>query len=286
MPIDLPCSGCRRRLSVRDEFANRQVRCPACGALVLAAPPPPPPGGPLLPGFAGPFFTPIEAHPAGYQAGAASYQAGAASYHAGAASPARVDSTWRSWASLLLSPTDFFARVRNGGVAHAARIGIPCLALGSVASSLQMFLILRWAEPSLVKWLQGMGLGEDLLPHAESFGSVLQGQVSLDVVSLLVFPLALHLGVILAGGKGLRQTLRIYFYSLSARTIDLLPFGFLVSWAYLLVLGYIGLRGVHSLSEWRSIGAIIVGVIGGAFAVFISFGAMMLSHGIPAIPLH
>lgn len=259
MPIDLPCSGCRRRLSVRDEFANRQVRCPACGALVTAAPPPTPPTGPLLPGFAGPFFAPPEAPPA--------------------------TAPRRSWSALLLSPTDFFAAARTGDVSHAARVGLPCLLLGSVASSVQMFLLAGWVGPSLTGWLKEVGLPQEFLPQAESFGSVLQGQLGLDFLSFLVFPLALHFGVVLAGGKGLGQTYRIYFYSLSARAIDLLPFGFVVSWVYLLVLAYIGVRRVHSLSEGRSIGAVVVGVIGGAFAVFISFGVMMLSHGLPQLPV-
>ncbi len=33
MAIECPCSGCGQRLSVADDFAGRQARCPACGQI-------------------------------------------------------------------------------------------------------------------------------------------------------------------------------------------------------------------------------------------------------------
>ncbi len=49
MAIETTCTGCGKQLSVGDEFAGRQARCPACGQIYNipsagpAFPPPPPP---------------------------------------------------------------------------------------------------------------------------------------------------------------------------------------------------------------------------------------------------
>lgn len=255
MPIDLPCTGCRRRLSVRDEFAGRQVRCPACGAMVLAAEPPPLPTGPPLPGFAGPFFAPPEV--------------------------VTDKERGRAWSALLFSPSAFFAgRGSRSTLGQAARVGLPFLLIGYVATSIQTWLLLGRLGPSIADAWRSAGLGAvpfDLMP---TLPSVLQGQLAMEAVGLVVFPLALHLGALLTGGRGFQKTCSIYFYSLTARILDVVPFGFLLSMIYVLVLNYLGMRHTHRLSEGRSLVAILLALLVGAIGMFILFSCFTLLHGI------
>ncbi|MEK7865826.1 MAG: YIP1 family protein [Planctomycetota bacterium] len=254
MPIDLPCTGCRRQLSVRDEFSGQRIRCPACGAMVLAVAPAPPPSGLPLPGFAGPFFVPPEV--------LADKDQG------------------RAWLAVLFSPSAFFAaRGLRSTVGQAARVGLPFLLIGYAASSIQTWLLLGRIGPSIADWWKSAGLGAvpfDLMP---SLPSVFRGQVLTEAVGLVVFPLALHLGVLLAGGRGVQKTCSIYFYSLTARILDVVPFGFLISMIYVLVLNYLGVRQVHRLSEGRSLIALLLALGLGVIGVFILFSCFALLQG-------
>ncbi len=259
MPIDLACTGCRRRLSVRDEFAGRQVRCPGCGAMVLAATGPAPAPGPVLPGYAGPFFAPPEAPP--------------------------PDVPGRASIAVLLSPSAFFAgQGARSTVGQAARVGLPFLLLGAFATAVQLHLVSRWLGPSARQTLRDAGLGEELqealLGRASSFRMVLENQLLFDALGLLLFPLFLHLGAMIVGATGFRRTCSIYYYSLCARLLDLLPGGPVVSMIYVLILNYFGMRNVHRLSEGRSLLAVLVALLSSAMAMLILFGCFALLHGI------
>lgn len=254
MPIDLPCTGCRRRLSVRDEFAGRQVRCPGCGAMVYAVPPAPPSTGSLLPGYQGPFFGPPPVEP-----------------QADPPAPGRARS------ALLLSPSAFFARhAARSTPARAAGVGLPFLLLGVVATTIQSWLILRRIGPWVAESWTSAGLGKPPFDASPSFGSIVQGQLALEAMGLLLFPLALHLGFMTVGARGLSKTLSIYFYSLCGRILDLLPFGFLFSMIYVLVLNYLGARHAHGLSEGKALGAILLAVGVGLIALLILLSAIAL----------
>ncbi|GEM_PF-7091382 len=255
MPIDLPCTGCRRRLSVRDEFAGRQVRCPACGAMVLAAPPAPPPSGPPLPGYAGPFFAPPDA--------------------------AADKDERRAWSAVLLSPTRFFSgRGARSTVAQAARVGLPFLLLGAVASSVQYWLMLSRLGPSIADAWKSAGLGEMPLDLNSSFASVLQNQLLMEAAGLVLYPLSLHFGATLVGARGFQKTCSIYLYSLTARVLDLIPLPLPFGLIYLLVLNYLGMRHVHRLSEGRSLVAILLAAVVAAIGLLILFSCFVLLHGI------
>lgn len=259
MPIDLPCTGCRRRLSVRDEFAGRQVRCPACGAMVLALPPAPPPSGPPLPGYAGPFFAPPEA-------------------------PTETDKG-SAWSAVLFSPSRFFStRGSRATLGEAVRVGLPFLLIGVAATTVQTWLVLGWLGPSVAEAWRSAGLGRATFDAEPSFGSVLRGQLLMEAVGLVVLPLALHLGLSMVGARGFGKTLSIYFYSMTARVLDLLPFGFLVSMVYVLVLNYLGMRHVHRLSEGKSLGALVLALGLGVIGMLIFMSALALLRGI-SVPI-
>lgn len=255
MPIDLACTGCRRRLSVRDEFSGRQVRCPACGAMVLATPPAPAPAP--LQGFAGPFFAPSPEPP--------------------------PEPKGRPWIAVLHSPSAFFAsRGARSGIAQAAATGLPFLLLGATGTAVQFHLIGLWLQPVIARSLKSAGLGEGLLDRAASLPIALRDQFVFEAVGLVLYPLALHLGVVALGGSGLRKTCSIYLYSLTARVLDLLPFGFVVSFVYVLVLNYLGIRHTHGLSGGRSMGALLLGIVVSAIGLLILLSCFALLRVIPS----
>jgi len=174
----------------------------------------------------------------------------------------------------LFSPTISFRRTRDEQAGETITYLIALAVFYSLMSTLLMVLEI---------FLHPFAQLSNITPGPAEPLLIITWIVVILVFTLIlavIFGLFLHVFVYIVGGrKGVWQTEKSVFYSLTPMfVLGWIPLiGFVVGGIWSLILGIIGIRELHGLSDTKSAIAMILAIIVAAVVALVTMGALLLA---------
>jgi hypothetical protein len=186
----------------------------------------------------------------------------------------------RTWKGSALEPRRFFRAVPEDGSIGAALLYY--LPIGVAVAGANLFwTLMGWTAAAEREAVMGEAGVTGLTPLTEFLLSPL-----LLVLSLFVSAAIVHLLLRMFGGasRGIGFTTRIFAYSYSPMIVGIVPvIGSVAGFAWMVVVGIIGVREGHRTSTARAAAAVLIPVVIALFfmaiAVFIQLTGGLLDHG-------